>query len=235
MVSRITACRVLAGMVVLDGDQPDAARPAALDLDRAGDRHLAPTAAPAAAGERIVVGAAGNRPLVDLDQAGERLAAGRDHGAAQLGAQQPGGLVGAEAELLLQLQRRDAVGMGRHQVGRPEPQVSGSFEPCSTVPAVTEVWRWQAAHSKVQALVASAHPLTPPQAGQTKPSGQRAAVSQAAQAAGSGKRRWNSSSERGKLATTASGVVVCSLLFCHAQRLVGHHRIRGTGPSGISL
>ena len=43
------------------------------------------------------------------------------------------------------------------------------------VPAVTEVWRWQAAHSKVEALVASAQPLTLPQAGQTKPLGQRAA------------------------------------------------------------
>ncbi len=39
--------------------------------------------------------------LVDFDEAGERRAARRDHGAAQLGAR---GLVGAEPELLLQLQ-----------------------------------------------------------------------------------------------------------------------------------
>src|SRR5205085_4097370 len=40
---------------------------------------------------------------------------------AQLGAQHPGGAVGAEAELVLQLQRRDAVGVRRHQERRPEP------------------------------------------------------------------------------------------------------------------
>ena len=53
--------------------------------------------------------------------AGEWVAVGRDHAAAQLGAEQPRGLVGAEVELALQLQSRDAVGMGGHQIGRPEP------------------------------------------------------------------------------------------------------------------
>ena len=78
-------------------------------------------AASSSAGHGVMLAAAGDLGFVDLDQAGERAAAGRDHAAAQLGAQQPRRLVGAESELALQLQRRDAVGMGRHQIGRPEP------------------------------------------------------------------------------------------------------------------
>ena len=50
------------------------------------------------------------------------LRPGADDAAAQLGAQQrTPSCKGAESELALQLQRRDAVGMGRHQIGRPEP------------------------------------------------------------------------------------------------------------------
>jgi hypothetical protein len=40
------------------------------------------------------------------------------------------------------------------------------------VPAVTEVWRPQSAHSKVHSLVANRQALPPPQPGQTNPSGQ---------------------------------------------------------------
>ena len=59
---------------------------AVLDLDGADDQHLALMAASAAAGQRIVLAAADDLGLVDLDQAGERAAAGRDHAAAQLAA-----------------------------------------------------------------------------------------------------------------------------------------------------
>ena len=111
------------GRVVGHLGEADAAgsSPAVLDLDGADDQHLALMAASAAAGERVMLAAAGDFGFVDLDQAGERAAAGRHHAAAQLGADQPRRLVGAEGELALQLQRRDAVGMGRHQIGRPEP------------------------------------------------------------------------------------------------------------------
>src|SRR5215813_6365155 len=66
------------------------------------------------------------------------------------------------------------------------------------VPAVTEVWRPQPAHSNVQALVSSRQALLPPQPGQTNPSGQRVAIRYCAQAASSPKRCWNSINERGK-------------------------------------
>ena len=94
---------------------------AILDLDRADDEDFALMAAPATAGERIILAAADDLGLVDLDQAGERAAVGRHHAAAQLGADQPSRFVRAQSELALQLQRRDPVGMGRHQIGRPEP------------------------------------------------------------------------------------------------------------------
>jgi hypothetical protein len=51
--------------------------------------------------------------------------------------------------------------------------VSGSLLPCITVPAVTEVCRPQPAHSQVNRFPDSSQPLTPPQAGQTNPIGQR--------------------------------------------------------------
>jgi len=56
--------------------------PAVLDLNGADDQHLALAAAATAARERIVLAAAGNFGLVNLDQAGKRAAAGRDHAAA---------------------------------------------------------------------------------------------------------------------------------------------------------
>jgi len=74
-----------------------------------------------AAGERIVLAAADDYGFIDLDQAGQRRAARRHHAAPQLGAQQPSRLIGAQSKLALQLQRRDAVGMGGHQIGGPEP------------------------------------------------------------------------------------------------------------------
>ena len=149
----------------------------------------------------------------------------------------PAWMVGAEAELLLQLQRRDAVGMGRHQVGRPEPHGQRQLR------AVQHGARGH------RGLALAGGALEGPGLGRQRPpldaaagradeavrrNKQRAAVSQAAQAAGSGKRRWNSSSERGKSAMTASGVVFCSLFVLpRPAPLVTTYC--GTGPSGISL
>ena len=64
--------------------------------------------------------------------------------------------------------------------------VSGNFDPCIMVPAVTEVCLPQAAHSKVKGFPPCGHPFSWAQAGQRKPAGQRAGNSQAAQAASSG-------------------------------------------------
>ena len=79
-------------------------------------------AASATAGERVVLVAADDFGLVNLDQAGEHAAVGRHHAAAQLCRHQPSRFVRAQSKLALQLQCRDAVGMGRHQIGRPEPR-----------------------------------------------------------------------------------------------------------------
>jgi hypothetical protein len=102
----------------LDHLEPGTAGLAAVDFDRAGDQHLADPAAAGGQHDRIVFGAERDDRLVGLDQPAERLARGVDHGAAQLGAQQPSSAVRAECELVLQLQRRDAVGMRRHQKRR---------------------------------------------------------------------------------------------------------------------
>jgi hypothetical protein len=111
------------GRVIGDPAEADAAGAAAavLDLDGADDQHFALMAASAAAGDRIIFAAAGDFGFIDLDQTGQRAAARREHAAAQFGADQPRRLVGAECELTLQLQRRDAVGVGGHQISGPEP------------------------------------------------------------------------------------------------------------------
>src|SRR5438067_6877952 len=96
---------------------------AVLHLDGADDEYLTLAAAPPAAGERIVLAAAGTLGLVDLDQTGEPGAAGSEHAATQLGAEQPSALIRAQGKLALQLQGGDAIGMGGHQIGRPEPSV----------------------------------------------------------------------------------------------------------------
>jgi len=102
------------GRVVGHLGEPDApgSGAAVLDLDGADDQHFALMAAPAA-GQWIVLAAAGDLGFVDLDPAGERDPARRHHAAAQLGTEQPRGLVGAEVELALQLQSRDAPGLRR--------------------------------------------------------------------------------------------------------------------------
>src|SRR4051794_30373872 len=111
------------GRVISDLAEADAAgaKPAVLDLDGADDQHFALMAAPATARDRIVFGAAGDFGFINLDEAGQQAATRRAHAAAQLGADQPRRLVGAESELALQLQSRDAVGVGSHQISGPEP------------------------------------------------------------------------------------------------------------------
>ena len=96
--------------------------PAVLHLDGADDQHFPLMAASAAAGERVMLAAAGGLRLVDLDQTGEQAAAGGQHAGAQLGAQQPSALVRTSTSWhCCRLQRQEFVGMGRHQIGRPEP------------------------------------------------------------------------------------------------------------------
>ena len=97
------------------------AKPAVFDLDGADDQDFALMAAPATARDRVVFATASDFGLVDLDEAGQGAATRREHAAAQLGADQPRRLVGAEGELALQLQSRDAVGVGSHQISGPEP------------------------------------------------------------------------------------------------------------------
>ncbi len=64
----------------------------------------------------------------------------------------------------------------------------GKWLRCMIVPAVTEVSFPQAAHSQLARRRFSPQPLAWPQAGQTKPSGQRLAARCRAQEASSGKR-----------------------------------------------
>ena len=101
------------GRVISDLADADAAgaKSAVLDLDGADDQHFALMAAPATARDRIVFAAARDFGFINLDEAGQGAAARGEHAAAQLGANQPRRLVGAESELTLQLQSRDAIGV----------------------------------------------------------------------------------------------------------------------------
>ena len=80
------------GGEVVDGGQPDTARASqrafVADLYGASDQELGVMAAPPAAGRRVARRAVSHRGLVDLDQACQGTALGRDHGAAQLGCEQ---------------------------------------------------------------------------------------------------------------------------------------------------
>ena len=66
------------------------------------------------------------------------------------------------------------------------------------VPAVTEVSFPQAAHSQLARRRFSSQPLSWPQAGQTKPSGQRLAARCRAQEASSGKRASKAARDMGR-------------------------------------
>ena len=84
--------------------EADAARMAVgREFDRADEMQFADGAAALAAGDRIGLGAIGDVAFVDLDEVFEKRPIGIDHGAAQLLQHQPGGLVGAKAELRLEL------------------------------------------------------------------------------------------------------------------------------------
>src|SRR6478752_8487203 len=102
------------------------------------------------------------------------------------------------------------------------------------VPAVTEVCLPQCAHSQVHALVCSGQALPVPQAGQTKPSGQRAANRYPTQAASSGKRLWNSISDCGNSDMPAPGRAYVRSMFYH-QPTLSTTANGGPGRTGISL
>ena len=108
------------GREVLDIGKPYTSGLAVFDLDRTGDRKLAFRAAPTAAGDGILPGAAGEGCFVGFDQALERRSARCHHGKPEVSKKEPGGFVRPETELLLLL-GGDAIGMAGHQIGSPEP------------------------------------------------------------------------------------------------------------------
>ena len=81
---------------------------------------------------------------------------------------------------------------------------SGRCVLCMIVPAVTDVWRPQVAHSHVHGLASSFQPRFEAQQGQVNPSGQRCFASQSAQVASSGK----SAMKRGTVVFPAGDLMV---------------------------
>ena len=73
--------------------------------------------------DRLILAAKGDRSLVNLHQAGERLTLGIDHRSAELLEQQPSHLVAAHPELPPQLPGGDAVLMRRHEPPGQEPEL----------------------------------------------------------------------------------------------------------------
>ena len=185
------------GGEVLDRGQAKASGRVVFDFDGAGDEHFALGRAAAAAANRIGLGPQRDLGLVDLDKASERRAARRDHGAAQLGAQQPRGLVGAEPELLLQLQRRNPIRMGGHEIDGPEPCDQRQLRTMQDCAGRHRGLLAAGGAFEGEGLSAMRPPLGAGACRTSKPRGPAAATSQAAQASSSGNWRWNSTSEAG--------------------------------------
>ena len=100
--------------------EPYAARTATTHLDGTDDDGL--VAVPLTSATESLLGPAHVR-FVHLDGAREAVSFGAHHRAAELLHHRPSRLVPVEPELSLELKRREPGGVGRHQVGRPEPQV----------------------------------------------------------------------------------------------------------------
>ena len=86
--------------IVPDLGEADAPRPVTDDLDDAGDQQFSLVTTPAPTGGRVVPGLVLDHGFVDFQQARQGVALGGNHRAPKLGAQEPGRLVGPEAELL---------------------------------------------------------------------------------------------------------------------------------------
>jgi hypothetical protein len=98
--------------------------------------------------------------------------------------------------------------MGGHQISRPEPGGQRQLGVVHDGSGGDEVCLLQPAHSQVHALVCNSQALLLPQAGQTKPSGQRAANKYLTQAPSSEKRCWNSVKEGKSVICAANGYYV---------------------------
>jgi hypothetical protein len=91
------------------------------EFHRAGNEYLALRAAALTASGRVVLMAQGYLGLVNFDDVLEKASLGINHRAAELRQEQPGALVAAQAQLGLQLQGGDPVGMAGHDMDRREP------------------------------------------------------------------------------------------------------------------
>jgi hypothetical protein len=115
--------------------------------------------------------------------------------------------------------------------------VRGSLLRCITVPAVTEVWRPHSAHSPVNFLPESSQAFRPPQAGQTKPPGQRRSAKYKAHARSLGNRLAKAAREKGRLLSfQRDGIEHNRNLDRRRQRIqaVTATIPRSAGASGIS-
>jgi hypothetical protein len=129
--------------------------------------------------------------LIDFDNLLQWVAVRFDHCASQLLQEQPSTLVAPQTELNLQSQGRAPLQWLVTMCAAMNRERSGKWRPSITVPAVTEVCRRQVAHSQLTRRRRDRQPFRPPQAGQTKPSGQRLSARFRAQASSPGNRASN--------------------------------------------
>ena len=115
------------GGIIRDRREANAAWTLSGDLHGTDHEHFAPVAASSPAGNGFFLGSVWNCGLIYFHRSTQQVTAWIDHGVAELGGQEPSTLVGTEPELGLQLPSRDAVRVGRHQVGGPKPYVQGQL------------------------------------------------------------------------------------------------------------
>jgi hypothetical protein len=97
------------GGQIINVGKPDTVWPTAYNFNGTGNEHFVVMAASLSVSNGVVLYSMIDRGFIDFHQVRQWVALGVNHGAEELGGQQPRAFVGADAKLLPKLKCRDAI------------------------------------------------------------------------------------------------------------------------------